>query len=75
MEQSSDLPTVECSICGRDGEPPAACDACHGGAATRPRSYYLSDIHSGKVKDRDRYGNDGGLEPRDSPLVVGGLVR
>lgn len=75
MEQSSELPQVECTICGRDGEPPAECDICQGSAQVRKRAYYLSDVHSGKVQDRDRYGNDGGLEPRDSPLVVGGLIR
>lgn len=71
---SLDDTKVECSLCGRNGEPPASCDICHGGAQTRERAYTLSEVHSGTAPKEDRYGNDGGLNPKTSPLVVGGAV-
>lgn len=63
--------TVECSLCGRTGEPPASCDICHGGAQTQSRGYTLSEIRSGVVPEENR---TEGLEPKSSPLVVGGAV-
>lgn len=71
----SDLPEVECALCGLDGPPPEACDMCHGHAQVRPRAFTLSDVRTGKVKEKNRYGPDAQLEPKDSPLVVGGVIR
>lgn len=67
----SDNP-VECSICGRDGQPPAACDLCHGNAKVQSRAFSLSDVRAGRAPKEDRYGAEGGLNPGPSPYVVGG---
>jgi hypothetical protein len=68
---------LECSLCGRDviGQAPKGCDICHGNASTQPRAYTLSDHRSGRATQEDRYGHEGGLEPKTSPLVVGGAVK
>lgn len=71
----SEVIEIECSLCGRPGDPPASCDACHGGAQTAPRSYTLTEERNGTAPKVDRYGHDGGLNPKASPLVVGGAVR
>ncbi len=74
MSVGSDV-TVECSLCGRNGQPPASCDMCHGGAETQPRAYTLSERRAGLApEEEDRYGTEGGLNPKSSPLVVGGAV-
>jgi hypothetical protein len=67
---------LECSLCGRDVDqrPPEGCDICHGNAETVARAYTLSDVHAGRAPKEDRYGDDGGLNPKTSPLVVGGSV-
>lgn len=67
----SEEPTVECSLCGRTGEPPASCDMCHGGASVQPRGYTLSERRQGLGVDENRLQ---GLEPKASDLVVGGVV-
>jgi hypothetical protein len=69
MSQNS---TVECSICGLTGEPPAGCDVCHGGAPVQSRGYTLSEVRSGvapKPEDRSEQ-----LNPKASNLVVGGAI-
>lgn len=70
----SELAKVECSLCGRDGEPPEDCEICHGGAKVQSRAHTLSDSRAGRVPNEDRYGADGGLNPKSSPLVVGGAI-
>jgi hypothetical protein len=67
-------PQVECSICGRNGQPPQLCDLCHGNAPVQSREYTLSDHRAGRAPEADRYGTDGGLNPKSSPFVVGGAV-
>lgn len=62
---------VECSLCGRTGEPPASCDMCHGTAATQERGYTLSETRQGLGKNENR---QTGLEPKPSSLVIGGAV-
>lgn len=67
----------ECSLCGRDlseAKAPEGCDVCHGGATVQPRAYTLSAVRSGRAPQEDRYGTNGGLNPKPSPLVVGGAV-
>lgn len=71
---SLDDTTVECSICGRNGEPPTSCELCHGGAQTRERAYTLSEERSGRAPVEKRYGEEGGTAPKASPYVVGGAV-
>lgn len=73
----SEVLEYECSLCGRDlSEPktPRGCDICHGGASVEERAYTLSAHRSGRAPQEDRYGNDGGLAPKGSNLVVGGAV-
>lgn len=65
--------TVECSLCGRTGEPPASCDICHGGAETQSRAYTLSERRQGLGASEDDNRPEG-LNPKSSPLVVGGAV-
>jgi hypothetical protein len=50
----SDTPAVECSMCGRDGYPPAGCDICHGRANVQSRAHTLSEerAHPGRFRDR-----------------------
>lgn len=70
-------PQFECGLCGRDlstPKAPAGCDVCHGNAEVQPKAYTLSEHRTGKAPQEDRYGNDGGLNPRSSSLVVGGQV-
>lgn len=62
---------VECGVCGRNGEPPASCDTCHGNAETVSRAYTLSEVKAGLGKSEGRFD---GLNPQSSPLVVGGAV-
>ena len=61
----SDTPLVECSLCGRDGNPPSGCGICHGTAKTQSRAHTLSEerAHPRKYADK-RYGNDGRVGPR-----------
>lgn len=61
----SDEPEVECSMCGRDGYPPASCDLCHGRARPQPRAHTLSErrAHPNRFRE-DRGGGDGGLGPK-----------
>ncbi len=63
--------TVECSLCGKTGEPPASCEMCHGGAPTVDRAYTLSERRAGLGESERRFD---GLNPKSSPLVVGGAV-
>ena len=70
----SQLHEVECSLCGRDGGPFAGCGTCHGGAPSQSKAFTLSEHRAGRAPQEDRYGNEGGLNPRTSPLVVGGEV-
>jgi hypothetical protein len=67
---------LECSLCGRDVDvrPPDGCGICHGSANVSPRAFTLSEVHAGKAPKEDRYGNDGGLNPSQSDLVVGGAI-
>lgn len=69
---SSEILT-ECSLCGRTGEPPASCDMCFGNAQTQPRAYTLSERRSGLGASEDDNRMEG-LNPKSSPLVVGGAV-
>lgn len=63
---------VECGLCGRNGEPPAGCETCHGSAETVPRAYTLSEIKAGVApQSEDRFES---LNPKPSPLVVGGAI-
>lgn len=67
----------ECALCGNDletNQAPAGCDICHGGAEVQQRAYTLSAVRSGRAPQEDRYGNEGSLAPKDSPLVVGGAI-
>lgn len=67
----------ECGLCGMNLESPQApeaCGVCHGGADITLRAYTLTDHRTGQAPKEDRYGNDGGLNPKSSPLVVGGAV-
>lgn len=64
--------TVECSLCGRTGEPPASCDMCFGNAETQPRAYTLSEIRAGIAPEQENRME--GLNPKASPLVIGGAV-
>lgn len=61
----SDEPTVECSMCGRDGQPPASCALCHGRAQVQGRAHTLSEerAHPQRFRD-DRYSDNGGLGPK-----------
>lgn len=67
----------ECSLCGLDlaePQPPKGCEVCHGSAQVQSRAYTLSAVRSGQAPKEDRYGDTGGLAPKDSPLVVGGAI-
>lgn len=56
---------VECSMCGRDGEPPVGCTICGGRAKVQSRAHTLSEERANPRKYRDdRYGDDGGLGPK-----------
>lgn len=59
-----DTPTVECSMCGRDGYPPAACGLCHGRAKPQSRAMTLSEETVERRKDPDRYKRDGAISPK-----------
>jgi DNA-directed RNA polymerase subunit RPC12/RpoP len=70
-------PQYECSLCGRDLEEakaPVGCEVCQGGATVQSRAYTLSAVRSGQAPKEDRYGDTGGLAPKESSLVVGGAV-
>lgn len=60
----SEESTVQCTLCGRNGEPTADCDKCFGKAPTEPREYTLSEIRSGIAPKESRYGDDGNVAPR-----------
>lgn len=68
---SKEEQAVECSVCGRNGQPPASCETCGGRASVVSRAYTLSEVRAGIAPSEDRHGN---LEPKSSPLVVGGAV-
>lgn len=70
----SEQNTEECSLCGRDGGSFQSCGICHGGAPNQSKSYTLADHRAGRAPSEDRYGDDGGLNPKTSPLVVGGAI-
>jgi hypothetical protein len=71
---SLDDTTVECSLCGRNGNPPVGCEICHGNAQVQERAYTLSEERSGRAPVEERYGTTGSTAPKASPLVVGAEV-
>jgi hypothetical protein len=70
----SDHRQIECSLCGRDGGSFAGCGLCHGGAENQDKGYTLSEHRAGRAPQENRYDPEGGLNPKTSPLVVGGAI-
>lgn len=64
------VPEVECSLCGREGGSFVGCGTCHGRAKDQPAAFTLSDHRARRAPREDRYGGDGGLNPR-SPNLPG----
>lgn len=42
---------IECSVCGREGQPPKECSTCLGGASVQERHYTLSEL---RAMDREK---------------------
>lgn len=60
---------IECSLCGLEGGSVPHCGTCSGKAQNQTLAYTLSDHRSGRApKEDDRYGNDGGLNPKSPDL-------
>jgi hypothetical protein len=55
---------IECSVCGREGQPPKECKICHGNAQTQSLAYTLSDHRANRAPKEDRYGDTGTLGPK-----------
>lgn len=69
----SGLAEVECSMCGREGGSFVGCGTCHGRAKDQPAAYTLSDHRARRAPEEDRYGDDGGLNPK-SPNLPGAVT-